>query len=214
MVKIEDVNITWLGHAGFKIKTPSNKIIYIDPYVIKDENIEAADYILITHDHYDHLCKDTINKLTKQNTEIIGTPSCISKAEGNLRIMPNDEKKVFPDFELWSVPAYNREKQFHPRGFVNGYVLVFPTLTIYHAGDTDFIPEMEKLKKFDIDVALLPVGGTYTMDVREAVKAVRAIKPKKVWPMHYGTIEGTEADINQLKQLIKNYELNVEVITE
>ncbi len=213
MAEFDGISINWLGHAGFKIKTSHGKIIYIDPYVIKDEEIEAADYILITHDHYDHLCKETISKLKKDSTEIIGTPSCISKIEGDLRIIPNNEKRVFPDFELWSIPAYNMEKSFHPKGFVNGYVISIAGFVIYHAGDTDFIPEMEKLKEFEIDVALLPVGGTYTMDIRDAVKAVRAIKPKKVWPMHYGTIENTEADIGKFKQMLENYELDAEVVT-
>ena len=213
MAVFEDVEIKWLGHASFKI-VYHDKVIFIDPYNVPASEEEFADYILITHEHYDHFSPKDIKKLQADKTEVIATPGCISKMEGELVILPTNEKRTFPDFTLYSVPAYNIGKAFHPKDFGNGYVIQIGTQTIYHAGDTDFIPEMEKLREFEIDIALLPVGGTFTMDVREAVKAIKAIQPKKVWPMHYGTLPQTTADIDQLKQLIKNYELNVEVITE
>lgn len=213
MVIIEEVSVNWIGHAGFKIKA-LGLIIYIDPYIISEEEKEIADYIIITHEHYDHCNLALIKKLSGNLTQVIAPPSCISKIESEINIIAPEEKKNFELFTLESVPSYNLEKRFHPRDAGNGYILSINGVKIYHAGDTDLIPEMNNLRKEEIDLALLPVGGTYTMDIREAVKALQVIQPKKVFPMHYGTLEGTSADIEQFKQLIKNYELAVEVVTE
>ena len=96
------------------------------------------------------------------------------------------------------MPAYNPAKQFHPRSYNGvGYILEIQGTRIYHAGDTDFIPEMEKFK---VDIALLPIGGTYTMDVEEAVKAIKALNPRLVIPIHYGTIVGNIQDAEKLKE--------------
>ena len=203
-------NIHWLGHASFKIT--NDKKIFIDPYQLKKK--ETADIILITHSHYDHCSRDDVDMLKGPQTVIITTKDSASQLSGNIKIINPGETITEAGIQIEAVPAYNMRKAFHPKDFGNGYVIQIGTQTIYHAGDTDFIPEMEKLREFEIDIALLPVGGTFTMDVREAVKAIKAIQPKKVWPMHYGTLPQTTADIDQLKQLIKNYELNVEVITE
>ncbi len=213
MFKINNVEITWLGHAGFMLEY-AGFVIYIDPYVLADRDFEKADFIIITHEHYDHCNVDIINKLSDDKTKIIAPPACISKLERDINIILSNQKKVLEGFEIKSVPAYNIEKSFHPKNSGNGYILTLGETKIYHAGDTDFIPEMIDLASEQIDIALLPVGGTYTMDIKQAVKAVEAIKPKAVFPMHYGTIANTSADIEKFKQLLTNRGINVNVYSE
>ena len=194
MLDFEGIRIKWLGHAGFKIK--KKKVIYIDPYQIDD--IEPADLILITHDHYDHCSPDDIKKIIKEDTIIIGPKEAVSKLTGNtIAVKPGDRKEV-DDIIIDAVPAYNIRKKFHPKNkkYV-GYVININGKKIYHAGDTDLIPEMEKLA---VDIALLPVGGEYTMNAEEAALAANKIKPKIAVPMHYGTIVGSEEDAEEFRK--------------
>ncbi len=192
--------IEWLGHAGFKIK--GENVIYIDPYNIQPE--EKADIILITHGHYDHCSVDDIKGLIKEGTFILATTDCSSKLSNfqGIKVQPVKPGKKFEvlGLRIETVPAYNINKNFHEKSneWV-GYVVEMDGKRIYHAGDTDFIPEMKEIK--NIDVALLPVGGTYTMDANDAAKAVNAIRPKVAVPMHYGSIVGTESDAKKFKDL-------------
>lgn len=187
------INIEHISNAAFKIS--NNKVIYIDPFNIK--NNDQADIILITHSHYDHCSIKDIQKLVKQGTEIFIPPDCQSKLNhfDNIKVNLVQPNKVYSSggTKIETIPAYNINKKFHPRAndWV-GYIVTVNKKRIYHAGDTDFIPEMKSLKS--IDIALLPIGGTYTMDVEEAAAAANAIKPKFVIPMHYNDIEGTSAD--------------------
>ena len=197
-MEYKGVKIEWLGHASFKI---SNKlVIYIDPFVIPEES-EKADLILVTHEHYDHCAVENIKKLAKEDTIVIATEDCIAKLAGlNVKgVVPNQKFEV-KGITIETIPAYNIEKTFHTRAsnWV-GYVITIDGVRIYHAGDTDFIPEMKELK--DIDIALMPVGGTYTMNAEEAAKAVNSFKPKIAVPMHYGKIVGSKADAEKFKQL-------------
>lgn len=210
---INGVEIKWLGHSGFKIEY-AGYVIYIDPFVLPESERENADYILVTHEHFDHFSVDTINKIMTEKTSIIAPPSCIGKVEHDINIILPGEKKVFDFFELETVPAYNKEKKFHSKDNGYGYILNIKGTKIYHAGDTDFIPEMAALKKKHLHIALLPVGGTYTMDVREAVKAVEAIMPVFAFPMHYGTLAQTSANIDDFKKRIENRGVNVKVLVE
>jgi len=188
-------NIHWLGHASFKIT--GDKIIYIDPYQISDN--EKADIILITHTHYDHLSLEDIQKIRKEDTAILAPADAREKLTNFYAIKPN-EFLTIKGIKIQTVAAYNLDKQFHPqeKQWV-GYVIDVNGKRIYHAGDTDLIPEMEELE--DIDVAILPVGGTYTMDVTEAVQAVHIIEPRVAIPMHYGKIVGTKNDAEKFKEL-------------
>jgi L-ascorbate metabolism protein UlaG (beta-lactamase superfamily) len=186
--------IHWLGHDSFRLDGPVT--IYIDPWKLRP-NSPTADLILITHDHYDHFSADDINAIRKKDTEIVA-PACVAtKLAGKVQtVKPGD--RITPRGVLIEVlPAYNVEKRFHPRkaGHV-GYVITVNGLRIYHAGDTDAIPEMAGLKP---DVALVPVSGTYVMDADEALEAVRLIEPKVAIPMHYGDIVGTTADAERFK---------------
>ncbi len=188
-------NVHWLGHASFKIT--GEKIIYIDPYRITGG--ETADIILITHDHYDHLSKEDIEKIIGEKTVVIVPTSAGDAIKGNVKKVKPGDTLTVEGVEIQAVPAYNTGKEFHPRGknYV-GYVFKVGGVSYYHAGDTDYIPEM---KDIHADVAFLPVGGTYTMDAEEAAKAAEDIKPKVAVPMHWGTIVGSEKDARKFESL-------------
>jgi len=202
MLNLDGLTIEWLGQASVKIK--SEKIIYIDPYHLKDP-VEKADLILVTHSHYDHYSPQDIAKLTKSTT-FVAIPEDAKKDLSSLinqnnlvTVVPNQTYKM-GNLEILTIPSYNLNKPFHPlKNNWVGYIMSLNQKKIYHAGDTDCIPEMSKLK--NITVALLPIGGTYTMDSLEAAKAVSIIKPEIAIPIHYGTIVGTKGDALKFKEL-------------
>jgi L-ascorbate metabolism protein UlaG (beta-lactamase superfamily) len=194
------VSITWLGHDAFKIKY-ANKIIYIDPYNLKKSE-KDADTVLITHNHFDHLSPDDIKKVATDKTVFVAPYECkneLDKFKPNKKyyVNPGDEVEI-NGIKVKAVRAYNINKfrspgqVFHPKEDNKvGYVLYLGEVSIYHAGDSDNIPEVKDLKP---TIALLPVSGTYVMTKEEAVQALKDIKPKIAIPMHYGTIVGSEAD--------------------
>lgn len=195
-LKCDGVEITWLKHAGFRIK--GSVVLYIDPYEI-DEELEKADIILVTHDHFDHLDMKSIRKLSKGDTLIVHPSGCVVEGYESCSLSVGDVVSV-RGVEIKAVPAYNIDKPYHKKGECVGYVVNIDGVKIYHAGDTDRIPEM---KEIEVDVALLPIGGTYTMDVNEAVDATKDIKAKVFVPMHYGEI-GLKADPEEFKRKVKN----------
>lgn len=187
-------SIKWLGHASFKIK--KDKVIYIDPWKIKDT--EPADIILISHSHFDHLSVDDVKKIQIDKTIIVTTKDCAKQLSGNVKILIPDDKIDVNDISIESVPAYNTDKDFHPKSNQwLGFVININDTRIYYAGDTDFTNEMKNLK--DIDIALLPVGGTYTLTASEAATAANTFKPKIAIPYHYGDIVGSQADAETFK---------------
>jgi len=196
---IEGININWLGHAGFSIE---NKII-IDPYKIIVP--VKADIVLITHSHYDHCSLEDIEKVVKDNTVVIAPPDCVSTLSKigkiNLKMITPGQVIDIGDIKIQAVPAYNINKEFHPKqNEWVGYLIKIKNKLVYHAGDTDLIPEMNN---FQVDIALLPVGGTYTMNAQEAAEAAKRIKAKYVIPMHYTKgIAGSEEDALKLKELL------------
>lgn len=210
---INDVKITWLRHASVMIEH-NNKIIYIDPYEIPEG--EKANLILITHEHFDHCDPDSINKLADESTTIVAPADCLKKINDKYKKIPIKpfEKKEIGDVKIETIPAYNFHRfrkpgiPFHPKenNWV-GYVVEINSTRIYHAGDTDLIPEMNQLK--NIDVALLPIGGTFTMDVREASELANMIKPKYVVPIHYNTWPEIVANVRDFENLVKESEVVV-----
>lgn len=189
-------SIRWLGHSGFMIK--GKRTVYIDPFQLKFPDI--GDLILVTHDHSDHCSPEDIKWLRKGSTVIVCPPSCAGEFEGDIRSVKAGDLLSVKSMNVQVVPAYNLDKEFHPRSAGGvGYVLTTAEgLRIYHAGDTDLIPEMEDI---EADVALLPVGGKYTMDAAEAAEAANLIKPRLAIPMHWGTIVGTKQDAERFVEL-------------
>ncbi len=187
--------IHWLGHASFRIS--GGKMIYIDPYKI--EGGEKADIICITHDHFDHCSQEDIDKISKEGTSFVAPPSAAKKLRGDAVVIRRGESARVQGIDIEAVPAYNIGKEFHPKESDNvGFVLTVEGARIYHAGDTDVIPEMKEIKA---DIALLPCGGTYTMTAGEAARAADTIRPGIAVPMHWGTVVGSRADAEEFKNL-------------
>lgn len=180
--------VRWLGHSSFQIRA-SDKIIYIDlkKYGKVVETSEKADIILVTHNHGDHCSPAKIEKLRKKDTVVIAPEDC-AKRIGGVKILKPGETITVSGVRIEAVEAYNISrvkssgKPWHPKGYGVGYLVGVEGKMIYHAGDTDFIPEMRNLK--NIDLALLPTGDKYTMDNAEAAEAAIAIKPKTAMAMH------------------------------
>jgi L-ascorbate metabolism protein UlaG (beta-lactamase superfamily) len=197
MVKEVAKKLAWLGHDGFRIDAA--KTIYFDPYQISGG--PKADLILISHDHFDHCSPDDVAKIQQQKTVIVTEKVAAKKFKGDVRIVkPGDSVRVH-DVKVEAVASYNVDKEFHPKknGWL-GFIVEVEGVRVYHAGDTDFIPEM---KEFKVDIALLPVSGTYVMTADQAIKAALAIKPKLAIPMHYGAIVGDQTDAEKFKKALE-----------
>ncbi|MEM4152843.1 MAG: MBL fold metallo-hydrolase [Candidatus Pacearchaeota archaeon] len=218
-MKINSIDLEWLGHAAFKINF-QDLFIYIDPYQIQDKG--KADIILITHSHYDHCSQQDIEKIAKDGTTIIATPDCQSKLNRikqkvNIELIEPDKELVIKSIKIKAIEAYNPNKKFHPKseGWV-GYIIQCADTAIYHAGDTDLIKEMSKLtgygKKGNYFIALLPVGGTYTMTAEEASEAAAIIKPTLAIPMHYGTIIGSRNDAEKFVKLCEEKGISAKIL--
>jgi len=199
---IKDVHL--LGHDTFKIT--GEKVIYTDPFKLKKK--DSADIILVTHEHYDHCSPDDIKKIQGPHTVIVTTSDCAKKLSGTIKIIKPNETLTVEGIKIEAVPAYNTNKQFHTkdRGWV-GFIITTKGHRIYLAGDTDYIPEMKTFK--DIDIALLPVSGTYVMTAEEATLAALDIKPKVAIPMHYGSIVGDKDDAKRFAAALRG---KVEVV--
>lgn len=183
----------WIGHASFVIKDGS-KTIYIDPFRL-DSVRDHADLILITHPHFDHLNPEDIAKIADSKTEIFVPKDSVDKIKvGKVHAVEPHGKYSSLGIKFSTIPAYNVVKERldkHPKeNKWVGYILETNNMKIYHAGDTDFINEM---KDIDVDLALIPMSGTYTMDPDQAIEAAKAIKAKTVIPMHYRSVLGKEA---------------------
>lgn len=216
-------NVTWLGHASFCFTDAATgqKIYYVDPFNLPknppDGGLEKADIIFVTHAHHDHLSPQDINLLLKQETVVVATPDSLKTlniTQVKLPVVPNKSYEI-KGFKFDTVPAYNikpNRLSFHPKSnnWV-GYIFSLNNKKIYHAGDTDFIPEMRGLKNLNLDIAILPMGGTYTMGVEETIEAANAICAKVTVPMHYKGLlkeKAREAE-EKLKSGVKSSEVLV-----
>ena len=188
-------NVEVLYHSSIRIN--KEKTIYIDPFKI-DRNYNDADIVFITHDHYDHYSEEDIDKVINENTTIIISEELLTKLlrkginkNAIITVEPNKNYMV-QGIKFETISAYNTNKTFHPKenGWV-GYIIIINGIRYYIAGDTDITEENKQVK---CDVAFVPVGGTYTMDFKEAASLINEIKPKIAIPIHYGSIVGTEQD--------------------
>ncbi|MCX7983662.1 MAG: MBL fold metallo-hydrolase [Bacteroidetes bacterium] len=193
-------HIHWLGHATFRIEDDTLQL-YIDPWKLP-EHAPKADIILITHAHFDHFSPEDIAKIQKPNTLFVAPRDVGSQLKGNVVIVEPGKEYTAGRIKVRTIPAYNPNKKFHPK--TNQWVGYLITLTngqtIYHAGDTDAIPEMKQLK---VDVALMPCGGTYTMTAEEMAEAANNFMPKVLIPMHWGDIVGVQKDAETVKKIFK-----------
>ncbi|MEJ2701956.1 MAG: MBL fold metallo-hydrolase [Sedimentisphaerales bacterium] len=191
--------LQWLGHASFKI-CHGNTVVYIDPWKLKDSPHDAT-LVLVSHSHHDHYSPDDIAKVSDPNTKLIASPDVIAKEKTGQAIMPGMTIEL-EGVRVRAVAAYNTDKEFHPKtnNWV-GFVIEIGSKHIYYAGDTDIIEEMKSLG--DIDVALLPAGGTYTMDASQAAQAAALIKPKLAIPYHWGDIVGERSDAEKFAKAAK-----------
>ncbi|MCP4667103.1 MAG: MBL fold metallo-hydrolase [Deltaproteobacteria bacterium] len=186
-----------LGHDGFRID--AGKTIYFDPYQIAGG--PKADLILISHEHFDHCSVEDVAKIQGSNTVIVTEKDSAKKLTGDVRVLKPGESLGVDDVNIQAVPSYNTDKDFHPQA--NnwlGFIVETEGVKVYHAGDSDFIPEMKDL---EVDIALLPVSGTYVMRSDQAVEAALAINPKLAIPMHYGAIVGDEQDALDFKKALE-----------
>jgi len=198
-------NIEVLFHSSIRIN--KGEIIYIDPYKI-DKNYNDADIIFVTHDHFDHFSEEDILKVKKEDTIIVVTKDLVEKSlnlgfERNsiIDVEPN-ELKTIGKIKFETIPSYNTNKDFHPKsnGWV-GYILEINNVKYYIAGDTDIT---EENKKVQCDVAFVPVGGTYTMNYKEAADLINIINPKIAVPIHYGSVAGEKEDGQRFVKLLNS----------
>jgi len=198
--------IHWLGHDCLRLD--GSVTVYFDPFRISPG--AGADLILITHDHYDHCSPEDVEKIRKKETTIVTDAASARKLKGDVRVVKAGDRLNVKGVEIEVHPSYNTNKTFHPRkAGMLAFVVTLDGVRYYHAGDTDLIPEMEGLT---VDVAFLPVSGTYVMTAEEAVQAARRIKPKVAIPMHYAAIVGTEQDALAFRDALRG-EMEVVVLT-
>ena len=200
-----------LVHASIRIEYDGREI-EIDPVTkLGNKTIDytampKADYIFVTHEHGDHFDKEALKQLTGDKTQLITNKRC-AEMLGYGEIMVNGQSSTFNDITVEAVPAYNISEgrtQFHPKGRDNGYILTIDGLRIYIAGDTEDIPEMQDIK--DIDIAFLPCNQPYTMTTEQLVKAAKTVKPKVLFPYHYG-----QTDVKGIPSQLKDYGIDVRI---
>jgi len=212
-MKLLNLDFTRVAHDTFRIA--GSKVIYTDPYKVPKR--DEADIVLLSHEHFDHLSLEDLNKVIFPGTTIVASPLCKDGLKGvkvkETKFLDPGGKFSVGKVEIEALPAYNLNKfrepghVFHPKaGKGLSFVFQMDGTRVYFAGDTDFIPEMKSIK---CDVALLPVSGTYVMTAEEAAEAAAAINPKIAVPMHFGAIVGSDADAKKFKSLVKNCQVEI-----
>ena len=197
------LDLTFLGH-GTLMLTFKDTVLHIDPYstVADYAALPRADLILLTHDHADHLDEKALALVRTPATDMILPPVCADRVQGGL-ILKNGETRTVRGITVTAVPAYNlvhhrdNGEPFHPRGVGNGYLLDFGDTRLYVAGDTENTPEMAALK--DVDIAFLPMNLPYTMTPEMVADAARSLRPRLLYPYHYG-----DTDPQRLVELLRD----------
>ena len=210
-------NIELIAQSAIRIVNSVGKVIYFDPFELSDTYLNDADYIFITHTHYDHLSEKDILKIKKEDTRIIGPKDIYDKVraigftnEKVLIVKPN-EKYNLMNISFETVPAYNINKSFHKKEYDwVGYIIYIDSSRVYVAGDTDYIKELESIK---CDIACVPVGGTYTMTSDEASDLIKNIRPKFAIPIHYKTVIGSVNDAYNFKKKLEGL-VDVKILIE
>lgn len=188
------VTIDWLGHSA--VRLTGSKVVYIDPWKLR-AGARAADYVLVTHAHYDHCSAEDVAKVSGAGTVVLAPGDC-DPGLAFVSVKPG-QHLGYAGLAVETVPAYNPAKKFHPRNNAwVGYLITLDGERIYITGDSDHVPEMDALRA---DVVLLPVGGTYTMTADEAAALVNVLRPRLAIPIHWGDIVGTRADAERFKKL-------------
>lgn len=198
-----DLGITFIGHGTLMFRF-GGKVIHVDPYgkLTDYAKLPAADVILITHDHVDHLDPTAVGRIRTGTTVIVMPEACARKLPGGT-VMTNGETRIVQGLTIRAVPAYNlvhtrdNGQPFHPKGAGNGYVIAFGDKHVYVAGDTENTPEMRALT--GIDIAFLPMNLPYTMTPAMVADAAKAFRPKVLYPYHYG-----DTDVTTLTDLLKD----------
>jgi L-ascorbate metabolism protein UlaG (beta-lactamase superfamily) len=205
---IQGLDISRPSHACIKIINASGKVFYIDPFQLQTS--ERADYLFITHEHYDHCSVADIRKIIKPDTIIVTVPDCQSKVAGlpvkEVKLVKPGDSFKLPHCDVQVLPAYNLKSHFHLKDnqWV-GFAIRIDGKVLYHVGDSDAIPELKNLK--GIDVLFIPVSGHYVMSAEEAAQLVNFLKPKVAIPIHYGAIIGTKEDAERFKSLVQGTEV-------
>jgi len=198
-----DLKITFIGHGTLMFQL-GGQTIHVDPFgqVADYGQLPKADMVLITHDHYDHLDPQALSKVRTPKTAVVMAQACAKQVSGGM-VMKNGDEHTVLGIGVQAVPAYNvvhtrdGKNPFHPKGVGNGYILTFGNKRVYVAGDTENIPEMGDLGH--IDIAFLPMNLPYTMTPEMVAAAARMIKPKILYPYHYG-----DTDVDEITSLLKD----------
>ena len=201
------MKITINSHSS--IRAEGRRVLWFDPFQLKNAPHDA-DIICITHDHYDHFSPEDIEKAAKQDTVFV-VPRSLAEKVPNGKVLCAGDSLAIQGVTITAVAAYNEGKPFHPRdnGWL-GYCVTMDAETLYVCGDTDATPEAKAVK---CDVLALPVGGTYTMDARQAAELAKAIDPKLALPTHYGSIVGSKKDAKRFCELVEDT-IKVELLVE
>jgi len=220
-MEVEGVKIEFLGHSGFLITNGGGKKIVIDPYNVSDK-VGKADLILVTHSHYDHCSIKDLIKLAGKGTILVVPPdvqSKINKLEGiEMQVIASGDEMTFGKIKIEALPAYNVDKDFHTKADDwLGFLIKFGEVIVYHAGDTDLIPEMKKLSGYGKHgnkfIALLPVSGTYVMNPSEAAEAASLVNADISIPMHYGAgVAGNLDDAKKFVELCEKEGVHAEIL--
>ena len=208
-------NISLIAQSAIKITDIHGKVIYFDPFKLKRNDEEKADIIFITHPHFDHFSPEDINQIKTDSTKIIIPTELKEKVldlgfekDDILLVEPNNKYEI-EGIKFETIPAYNTNKNFHKREYNwVGFIVTIDGKRIYIAGDTD---NTEEARQVDCNIAMIPIGGTYTMTWEEAAELIKQIKPSLAIPIHYKTIVGSQEDANNFKKALQGI-TNVEIL--